>query len=128
MIYREGFFLFNFVRWVDWQSFTRGLNQIWLNIREKSSKKKLTPLAYIHRDWHARNYGLKYDNFIKKISPKYGDDFGSFFFQKHALYKSKALFLSFFLSFLLPSGQISPLIKKLWFKVVYNGILWLWDR
>lgn len=31
-------FLFNFVRWVDWQSSTRGLNQIWQEVRDKSKK------------------------------------------------------------------------------------------
>jgi hypothetical protein len=32
----KGFFLFSFVRKVDWWSFTRGLSQIWLQVKEES--------------------------------------------------------------------------------------------
>jgi len=80
------------VRWVDWQSFTRRLSQIWLKIREKNSKTKSNSPSLCTYRLTCKNLWSKYGNFIKLFPPKYGDDFGSCFFQKHAFYQSQALF------------------------------------
>jgi hypothetical protein len=55
---RVFFFSFNFVRQVDWGTTTRGLSQIWLQVRRKNNYFWNPTFFNTLYWWHARNYGI----------------------------------------------------------------------
>jgi len=94
------FFVFNFVRLVDWGTTTRGLSQIWLQIRRKNNyfwNPKFFNTLYW---WRARTYGL---NMVIStfFCPLYMNTFSS---------KCVQVIVPFYL---LPSSKISPQKKPL---------------
>jgi hypothetical protein len=63
-----GFSFFNFVREVDWRSSTRGLSQIWLEVREKS--RNVFKPCYVVTT--GKNQSFKYGelNFFSRLVPQ----------------------------------------------------------